>query len=157
MFDKNDPIGKMGELLATLFAIMGDEVIKSCGKEEGEKIITNAAWRFGDYRGKKVKEMVLQAGEELTLENFANFSDMPDNNAWDATTEITDDTLTECTRYCPYTKAWKELNLEDIGSLYCILDESMIKAYDKDVQFVRKKIFNENKEGHCEMIITKNK
>lgn len=157
MFDKKDPIGKMGELLGALFAIMGDEIIKSCGKEEGEKIITNVAWRFGAYRGEKIKAKVLEAREKLTLDNFVKFSDIPDNNAWDATTEITDNTLTEYTRYCPYTKAWKELNLEDIGSLYCILDESMIKAYDKDVKFERKKIFNKNKEGHCEMVIIQKK
>lgn len=157
IFDKNDPIGKMGEILGALFAIMGEEIIKSCGKEEGEKIITRAAWNFGDYRGKKIREKVLDSGEELTLENFTKFSDMPDNNAWDATTEITDDKLVEYTRYCPYTKAWKELGLEDIGCLYCVLDESMIKAYDKDVNFERKKIFNTNKEGHCEMIISRKK
>lgn len=157
MFDKKDPIGKMAELLGTLFGIMGDEIIKSCGKEEGEKIITNAAWRFGDYRGKKIKKMVLEAGEELTLENFANFSDLPENNAWDQTCEIKDNTLAEYTKYCPYTKAWKELNLEDIGSLYCIQDEAMIKAYDGNVKFIRKKLFNENEDGHCEMIIIKDK
>jgi len=50
VFNQNDPVGKMGELLGKLFAFMADEVIKSCGKEEGEKIVRNAVWRFGFHR-----------------------------------------------------------------------------------------------------------
>jgi hypothetical protein len=155
MFNANDPIGKMGEILGTLFAIMADEVIKNCGKEDGEKIVRDAAWRFGFYRGQRMKERVLADGKELTLENYEKYSDLPENNAWDATSECTETRLRECTNYCPYAKAWKELGLEDVGSLYCIQDEAMIRGYMEDVEFIRPKLFNDNEESQCEMIIIK--
>ena len=55
--------------------------------------------------------------------------------------------LEEHTAYCPYSKAWRELGLEDIGSLYCIQDEAMIRGYTSGIEFRRSKIFNDNKEG----------
>lgn len=73
-------------------------------------------------------------------------------------TICTETRLRECTNYCPYAKAWKELGLEDVGSLYCIQDEAMIRGYMEDVEFIRPKLFNDNndnKEGQCEMIIIK--
>lgn len=155
MFDVNDPIGKMGELLGTLFAIMGDEVIKKCGKEEGEKIVRDAAWRFGMYRGERIKKRVLEDGKELTLENFEKYSDLPANNAWDATSVCSDTSLKEYTKYCPYAKAWKDIGLAEVGSLYCIQDEAMIKGYLDNVEFIRGKLFIDNEEGHCEMEIIK--
>lgn len=155
LFDKNDPVGKMGELLGTLFAIMADEVIKNCGREEGERIVKDAVWRFGFYRGERIKKRVLDAGQELTLENFEKFSDLPENNAWDAHSTCTETSLKEYTTYCPYSKAWRELGLEDVGSLYCIQDEAMIKGYLENVEFIRSKIFNNNEEGHCDSIIIK--
>lgn len=155
VFNQNDPVGEMGELLGKLFAFMADEVIKSCGKEEGEKIVRNAVWRFGFHRGEKIKEKVLASGKELTLKNFEMFSDLPENNAWDTNLVCTDTFLEEHTTYCPYSKAWRELGLEDIGSLYCIQDEAMIRGYTSGIEFKRSKIFNDNREGHCEMTIIK--
>lgn len=155
MFDKNDPVGKMGEVLGTLFGVMADEIIKQCGEEQGEKIIKDSMWRFGFYRGQKIREKVLAAGEELNFENFEKFYDIPENNGWDADSEIKGDTLTEYTRYCPYAKAWKELGLENIGSLYCAQDESMMTGYMGNIEFIRGKLFNDNEEGHCKMIVNK--
>lgn len=155
MFDKNDPVGKMGEILGKLFAIMADEVIKQCGDEKGTKIVKDAVWRFGMYRGQKIREKVLAAGEDLTFENFEHFYDIPANNGWDANSELTDTYLKEYTRYCPYSQAWKELGLEKVGSLYCEQDEAMIKGYMDNVEFIRPTLFNQNKDSHCEMILNK--
>lgn len=155
MFDKNDSVGKMGEVLGTLFAIMADEVIKQCGEEQGRKIVNDAVWRFGFHRGEKIREKVLEAGEKFTFENFEHFYDIPSNNGWDADSVLTDVSLKEYTRYCPYSKAWKDLGLEDIGSLYCAQDEAMIAGYMNDAEFIRSKLFNDNEEGHCEMIVNK--
>lgn len=155
MFDKNDSVGKMGEVLGTLFAIMADEVIKQCGEEQGRKIVKDAVWRFGFHRGEKIREKVLEAGENITFENFEHFYDIPSNNGWDADSVLTDASLKEYTRYCPYSKAWKDLGLEDIGSLYCAQDEAMIAGYMKNAEFIRSKLFNDNEEGHCEMIVNK--
>lgn len=41
MLDKNKPVGLMAKQMATLFAIMADEVIKELGEEAGEKLVTN--------------------------------------------------------------------------------------------------------------------
>lgn len=155
MYNQNDPVGKMGEILGKLFAIMADEVIKNCGKEEGERIVRDAIWRFGFYRGSKIKERVLADGKELTLENFEKYSDLPPNNAWNSKSVCTETSLHEYTTYCPYSKGWKELDLEDVGSLYCYQDEAMIKGYLENVDFIRGKVFNDNLDRHCEMTILK--
>lgn len=155
MFDKNDPVGKMGEVLGLLFGIMADEIIKQCGEKKGKVIIKDAMWKFGFYRGQKIREKVLEAGEEINFENFEKFYDIPENHGWDADSEIRGNTLKEYTRYCPYAKSWQDLGIEDIGSLYCAQDESMLTGYMGNIEFIRSKLFNSNEDGHCEMIVNK--
>lgn len=144
----------MGEMLAMLFAIMGDSIITHCGEKDGTKIIQDAIYRFGYERGKAIRERVLKDNKEITFENLEKYYDIPENHGWDSDSFVTDNKMREYTRYCPYAKKWQDMNMTDIGSMYCAVDESIMIGYFGDIEFERLKIFNKNDEGHCEMIVT---
>jgi len=151
---KNDSVGKMGEILAMLFAIMADGIITHCGEIDGKQIIRDAIYRFGYERGKAIRDMVLKDNKEITFENLEKYYDIPENNGWDSDSIIIDNKMREYTRYCPFAKKWNEMNMTDIGSMYCAVDESIMIGYFEDVDFERVRIFNKNNEGHCEMTVT---
>lgn len=153
MHNPNDPIGKMGELMAKLFAIVANEVIEELGEDKGRELIKRGVWKFGLMRGQNIRQAVLDSGNELNLESFNNFSDLPASNAWDATADISDNVLIEQTRYCPYAKAWKELGLENVGKLYCYQDEAVVAGFFDSASFKHTKIFSDNEDGHCESVI----
>lgn len=153
MHNPNDPIGKMGELMAKLFAIVANEVIEEFGEEKGHEVIKRGVWKFGVMRGQQIREKVLESGNELSLESFSNFSDLPPSDAWDATTDISGNVLKEYTRYCPYSKAWKEIGLENVGKLYCYQDEAMAAGFFDNATFAHTKLFVDNAAGHCESVI----
>lgn len=154
MLNKNDPVGKMGEILAMLFAIMAEAIIAHCGEDDGKKIIKHAIYQFGFERGKAIRDRVLKDNNEINFENLEKYYDIPENEGWDCDTSITENKLREYTRYCPFAKKWKEMNMTDIGSMYCEIDEAIMVGYFGKIDFERLNIFNKNIDGHCEMIVT---
>lgn len=153
VFNQNDPVAKMGEMLAMLFAVMADTVIKRCGEEKGTEIVKDAVFRFGYERGVGIRNKVLLSNEEITFENFEKYHDIPDNNGWDCESTHSDTRLWEYTRYCPYSNKWKQMGLESVGKHYCEVDRSIMLGYFGDVEFERLQLFDSSKDGHCEMIV----
>ena len=155
MFDKNDPAGLMAKKMGELFAIMVDEMCKEYGEESGKKTAEKAVMRFGKMRGENIRNTVLQNNESLTFENMEKYYDLPPNNGWDADAVIENDTLTEVTRYCPFSAAWRELGLEDRGEIYCKIDIAINEGYMGKIDFQRPSIFSMGPDAPCKMIVKK--
>jgi len=155
MFDKNDPVGAMAYKMGQLFAILVDEMEQEFGEDRGRAVAARAVDRFGRMRGESIRQAVLQAGEELTLENMEKFYDLPANHGWDADTVIDGDVLTEDTRYCPMASAWRALGLEKEGAIYCGVDVAIHEAYCGKIRFERPAIFLDGPEAPCKMVVTR--
>ena len=154
---QSDPVGKTVELSAKLFAVMADEILKSCGEQEGEKIVRNAVRRFANLRAENIRSRILAAGKQVTFETVEEFSDYPPNCAWDAESRITENQLQEITRVCPYATAFREIGLEKAGSLYCKeIDLALNEALFGSITFQRPRLFTDGPDAPCEMIITRN-
>lgn len=156
MYDKNDPIGKATEMTAKLFALMADEIISECGEEKGGIIVKQAVRKYGVMRANAIKENILRDGKDITFENVEHYSDYPSNNAWDCDTEINGNQLREFTRVCPFSTAFRELGLENVGKLYCEeIDIALNETFFGDIIFNRPKLFTNGVDAPCEMIVTK--
>lgn len=155
MFDRNDPVGAMAYKMGELFAIMVDEMNREFGPERGSAVAAKAVERFGRMRGSRIRQAVLDAGEELTFENMEKYYDLPANNGWDADTVIEGGVLTEDTRYCPFAQAWRDLGLEKEGGIYCGIDVALNEAYMGKIKFERPAIFSDGPDAPCKMVVTK--
>lgn len=156
MFDPKDPVGKATELSAKLFAILADEVIRECGTERGEKIVRKAVRSYGQMRAKSIKERIIKDGKEVTFETAEQYSDYPSNNAWECYSEIKGNTLREINTICPFSTAFREIGLEEVGKLYCQeIDLAINQTLFGAITFERPRIFSDSKDSPCEMVVTK--
>lgn len=155
MYDKNDPVGIAVQMGAGLFAIMADEVIRSCGTREGESIVRQAVRRYAAMRAEKIKERIIKDGKEVTFKTVEEYSDYPPNKAWDCDSVIEGDTLREENRVCPFSTAFRELGLEKAGALYCEeIDITLNQIFFGDIEFSREKFFMDFPGSPCDMTVT---
>lgn len=81
MYNPNDPVGKVTETMAKLFAVMADEIIREMGNEKGEAAVRRAVRRFANLRADAIKERIRKDGKEVTFHTVEEYSDYPDNQA----------------------------------------------------------------------------
>lgn len=67
MYNPNDPVGKVTETMAKLFAVMADEIIREMGNEKGEAVVKRAVRRFANLRADAIKERSRKDGKEVTF------------------------------------------------------------------------------------------
>ena len=58
MYNPEDPVGKVTETMAKLFAVMADEVLQEMGQEKGEAVVKRAVRRFANMRAQKIIENI---------------------------------------------------------------------------------------------------
>lgn len=88
MYNPNDPVGKVTETMAKLFAVMADEIIREMGNEKGEAVVKRAVRRFANLRADAIKERSRKDGKEVTFHTVEEYSDYPDNQAWDCESSV---------------------------------------------------------------------
>ena len=121
-------VRKVGNQVGLLFYHFAKTLVDELGDVEGKRLILEAVRSYGTERGTAIREKVENAGLELTMENFAKFSDLP-ASGW----EYSD----EGTTYCCYAEAWMDRGVEDLGRLYCEVDFALIKAFNPKIRVKR--------------------
>ena len=140
----DEPVGKMAKLMAGLYYFMADEMIERLGEEKGKEAIRNAVTRFGMARAEVMKEEAKERGLDINGETYAIVRDMP-SISWEKDPENPCDVT-----YCPMHDMWEQLNVLDIGSIYCEIDEVLYKSFN--VKFERP-LCKTNGDQCCRFII----
>ena len=121
-------VRQVGNQVGLLFYHFAKTLVNELGDEEGKRLILETIRSYGSERGKAIREKVENAGLELTMENFAKFSDLP-ASGWEHTDEGTS--------YCCYAEAWMDRGVEDLGKLYCKVDFALIEAFNPEIRAKR--------------------
>lgn len=138
MYNPEDPVGKVTETMAKLFAVMADEVLQEMGQEKGEAVVKRAVRRFANMRAQKIIENIKKDGKEVTFHTVEEYSDYPANEAWDCDSFVEGNTLREINRVCPFSTAFREIGLENAGKLYCEeIDIALNEAFFGKIDFKR--------------------
>jgi hypothetical protein len=169
MYNPQDPVGKVTETMAKLFAVMADEVLQEMGQEKGEAVVKRAVRRFANMRAQKIIENIKKDGKEVTFHTVEEYSDYPANEAWDCDSFVEGNTLREINRVCPFSTAFREIGLENAGKLYCEeIDIALNEAFFGKIDFKRfreiadegwtsrksNSLFTDGPCAPCEMIVT---
>lgn len=150
----SDPVGKTVEIMAKLFIFTAKEIIDEIGDDRGRSVLKRAVREFAEYRAGKIKEEIKKAGKDVNFHTIEEYSDYPANTAWEGTTEIEGDTLTEVTTRCPFAEAFRELKMESIGRIYCDeIDIALNEAFFGEIDFERVKIFSDSNDSPCKMVV----
>ncbi|MFX0168592.1 MAG: L-2-amino-thiazoline-4-carboxylic acid hydrolase [Candidatus Hodarchaeota archaeon] len=136
-------VRQMGSLMGLLYLHFAKTLLSELGEKEGKDLILKAVTSYGAERGQAIREAVEQAGLELTVENYYEFSDLP-SLGWEATEEGT--------IYCCYAEPWIQRGEEELGQLYCEVDVAKLNAYNPDLKVKRTKTLLEG-DSFCQYII----
>jgi len=145
-------VDKMARTLATLYHCMAAEVVAEFG-DAGEAAVRRAVLKYGEARGKKIREEVLAKGLPLTVANLSKFYDLPLPLAWVSDKiRVEDNCLEKQVTYCPFAEEWKRLGGEKLGLIYCEQDLSMRAAYNPELDLQQ---FTNvlNGDPHCHTVL----
>jgi hypothetical protein len=117
----------MAKLMASLFYFMARELLDRLGEAEGKAAVRNAVKKFGEARAANMKEEVAERGLAINPQTYALVRDMP-GIPW-----IKDAAHPGDITYCPMHDMWQQLDANDIGALYCEIDEVLYNSFNADL------------------------
>jgi len=124
--------------MALLYYHMATAIVQRLGEKEGEKLIKEAIWSYGEACGRDVRESVLSQGLSLEAANFSAVPDLP-SKGWRHEVRGTGEKAGSAVTFCPLAAVWKELGAEKLGRLYCFVDQAKFHAYNPDLCVVHEK------------------
>lgn len=140
-------VRQMGQMFAALYYYFSKEIIAELGIENGEKLIQRAVWNYGTERGIAHKDKVIEAGFENHPWNYVKISDLP-GLGWDVhKVEGTDNPTHMVIEYCPFAEYWKEKGFNQIGRIYCTVDQAKYQAFNEESDFIH--LRNTLDQGSC--------
>ena len=128
----------MARRAALLHYYFSKAIVDKLGEEEGEKLIKEAIWNYGNHCGTAVREGVEALGLPNTEENYNRVRDLP-NYGWEAETVMTEGGEDQVVvTHCPLAATFQELGSEGtaLGRLYCHVDQAKYEAYDPTQTFL---------------------
>jgi hypothetical protein len=130
-------VDKMARTLALLYHFMSSEVVAEFGPR-GEAAVRRAIHKYGDARGRKIREEVLAQGLPLTVENLSKFYDLPLPLAWvSEKIRVEENCLEKKVTYCPFAEEWKRVGGEELGLIYCEQDLCMRRGYNEEFDLIQ--------------------
>ena len=142
----------MARRTALLYYYFAKTLVDELGEEEGKRLTAKAVWAYGEHCGKAVREGVQAMGLPPTDENFNKVTDLP-SVGWDMS-RVTLENGDEhpIATYCPLAAVWKELGAEDIGRMYCMVDQAKYHGYNPDYEYIHAKNVLDGDE-YCEFVV----
>ena len=150
---ENDPTVATARLMATLYYFMAKEVIETLGEEKGREIIRRAVWKFGFYRGAKIREAVDKQGLEPNLETLVQYYDLPASNLVQAEVDVSSNNYSETTRYCTFAEVWKAFGAEALGLIYCEQDFALAAGFNEEIKCERPSNMMEPGSDKCRLLM----
>jgi hypothetical protein len=122
-----------------LYYFMTREIVETLGEEKGKDLIRKAVKRFGEARGKAIRERVKKDGLDADLKNFKSYYDLPLGLTHKSTLvkASTEKRNWKEVRGCLFSEIIKELGAEELGALFCEQDQALAEAYNPRIRFTR--------------------
>jgi hypothetical protein len=149
-----EEIKLMARRTALLHYYFSRAIVDRLGAEEGKALIKEAIWAYGRHCGQAVREGVEAMGLPLTDENFGKVRDLP-RYGWETDSlTLADGEVRPIATFCPIAAALKELgpDAEELGRLYCYVDQGKYEAYNPDMEFIHAKNLLDG-DAYCEFLI----
>lgn len=144
----------MARRTALLYYYFAQTLVAELGEEEGKRLIGKAIWAYGEHCGRAVRAGVEALGLPPTDENFGRIADLP-RLGWEmSTTALAGGEQRPICTYCPLAAVWKDLNAEELGRLYCTVDQAKYHAYNPAYEYVHTKNLLDGDEC-CEFLVRK--
>lgn len=144
----------MARRAALLHYHFSEAIIEEMGEEKGKELIKKAIWAYGEHCGNAVRAGVEALGLPLTDENYGKVRDLPKYGWETGMIETPEGEMRPIATFCPLAATFKELGPrgEELGRLYCYVDQAKYEAYNPEMNFIHAKNVLDGHE-YCEFLI----
>jgi hypothetical protein len=152
--DCTEEVGLMARRTALLHYYFSLTLVEELGDKEGKRLIKKAIGAYGEHCGRTVREGVEAMGLPLTDENYSKVRDLPRYGWQSGTVTLPAGETRPIVSFCPLADTFKELGPrgEELGRLYCYVDQAKYQAYNPDVDFFHARNVLDG-EPYCEFEI----
>ena len=120
----------MARRLALLYHYTAQVLVEQMGDDKARDMLCDIIWRYGRDSGRATRARVEDLGLPTTTENFKSGSDLP-KWGWSSDSVVGEDGVTRGrVTYCPLAAVWKEKGSQELGRIYCLVDEAKYEAYN---------------------------
>jgi hypothetical protein len=152
--DATEQVVSMCRRLAQLYISFAKTLVEQLGQQRGRELILQAISRYGQGIGQMIRQKVEAQGLPLTIENYRKFSDLPSLGFTSKSFIAGGERRTRIDE-CILASVWKELGEEELGRLYCFVDQAKIEAYNPGFQYIHLKNSLDSDIAYCETTIIK--
>jgi hypothetical protein len=140
----------MARRTALLYHYFVTTLVDNLGKEKAIALTEEAIWRYGEHIGRQVRERVAAMGLPNDPENFGKGDDLP-SVGWEDEIIETERGPRSCVTLCPLAETWQELGAEELGRLYCYVDQAKYRAFNPQVRLIHAKNVLDG-DPYCEFV-----
>jgi len=147
-----EDVRRMARRTALLYYYFARTLIDELGEEEGKRLIAKAIWSYGEHCGRAARHVVEAMGLPTSAENFSKAPDLP-SLGWETgrATSAGGETRPIAT-FCPLAAVWRELGAEELGRMYCYVDQAKYHAYNPSIHFEHSKNVLDG-DAFCEFFV----
>ncbi len=142
----------MARRTALLFLNFSRAIIDRLGEEEGRELIKQVVMEYGRECGREVRSGTDEMKLEPTPENFGAVADLPSRGWRRESVELPDGREQVQTKTCPLAVVFAEQGEEELGRIYCWVDQAKVEGYNPDLECVHEHNVLDG-DSFCEIVI----
>jgi hypothetical protein len=132
--EASEQVAMWARRMALLYHYFGEVLVEELGEEKAKEIMKKAVWRYGLDCGQRVREGVEKMGLPLTPENFSKVPDLPKYGLGDRFMVFEDGERRPKVLDCALAQVWHQKGSEEMGRIYCSVDQAKFEAYNPDIE-----------------------
>lgn len=138
--------------LASLYFHFTLVLSEELGEEKAKEITKKVIKKYGEESGREAREKVQRIGLSLEKENFSRGSDLPSVGWESEPIEYPDGKRNVKITYCPFAEYWIEKGAEELGRLYCYVDQAKYSGFNPELQCIHVKNVLDG-DQYCEIAV----
>lgn len=140
--------------MALLFYHMCQGIISTLGEEHGYRLIKECVWQYGQDCGRLARRVVERSGKPLNIESLASARDLPTRGWRRQTAKLPCGGVKTKVTFCPLASTWKQLGAEQLGRMYCFVDQAKAQSYNPELECVHESNCLDG-DDFCEVVLRK--
>jgi hypothetical protein len=122
-------VRSMARRTALLYHFFVTTLVDGLGEEKARDLTSEAIRRYGQHIGETVRRGVEEMGLPNDIENYGKVPDLP-SMGWEGIVAETEHGPRRRILYCPLADVWQELGTEELGRMYCYVDQAKYRAFN---------------------------
>lgn len=127
--EATEQVRLMARQLALFYHHMAETLTDRIGKDRAKALLKEAVCRYGTECGETVRRGVEAMGLPPTAENYGQIPDLP-RFGWESGQVIEGGVARPQTTFCPLAAVWIEKGSQEMGRLYCFVDQAKYQSYN---------------------------